>query len=146
MRVIKLLKEHKLIEPFLHPVDPKKLGIPHYFDIIKEPMDLKTVEENLKKDIYIDEQEIKEDLNKIWDNAMTFNSSDTDIYDMANHLKEYCEDLFLKKSEKHETKVNLENLKERVVQLNSKDLKELMQLVDPSAKNEKTIIDLEELN
>lgn len=88
------MKDHKLIEPFLHPVDPNKLGIPNYFEVIKEPMDLETVENNLKKDYYEDEKEIKSDLEKIWNNAMIFNSSDTEIFEMAQELHKYCRSLF----------------------------------------------------
>ena len=47
-----LLKVHPKSEPFLNPVDPKKQGIPNYFDIIKEPMDLSTVHKNLKNNKY----------------------------------------------------------------------------------------------
>ena len=35
--------------PFLAPVDPKKLGILDYFNVIKHPMDLGTVHEQLMK-------------------------------------------------------------------------------------------------
>lgn len=97
MKIIKLLKDHKLIGPFLHPVDPEKLNIPNYYEIIKEPMDLKTVEENLKKDSYVDEEEIKDDLEKIWNNARMYNPEGTDINEMAKEMKTYCNSLFEKK-------------------------------------------------
>jgi bromodomain-containing protein 3 len=32
---------------FLEPVDPVKLNIPDYFDIVKEPMDLGTIKQKL---------------------------------------------------------------------------------------------------
>ena len=37
----------------MKPVDPFELKIPDYFDVIKEPMDISTVEKNLKNGVYI---------------------------------------------------------------------------------------------
>lgn len=34
------------------PVDPIKLGIEDYFDIIKQPMDFGTIKNNLNNNIY----------------------------------------------------------------------------------------------
>jgi hypothetical protein len=51
-KILGLLKKHKYAGPFLEAVDPYALNIPDYFDIIKEPMDLSTVEKNLKEGIY----------------------------------------------------------------------------------------------
>ena len=47
-RLLQMIKRHKYSGPFLEPVDPDALGIPDYFDIIEEPMDLSTVEQKLK--------------------------------------------------------------------------------------------------
>ena len=42
-----VLKNHKHGWVFAEPVDPIKLGIPDYFQIIKKPMDLSTVKVRL---------------------------------------------------------------------------------------------------
>jgi hypothetical protein len=42
-KILNLLKKNKNSWPFKEPVDSIALGIPHYSDIIKNPMDLKTV-------------------------------------------------------------------------------------------------------
>ncbi|KAG8982817.1 hypothetical protein FRB90_006529, partial [Tulasnella sp. 427] len=41
------LKKHKNANPFLVPVDPVALGIPHYANIVKKPMDFATIERKL---------------------------------------------------------------------------------------------------
>lgn len=43
-----LLKAHKSSWPFLLPVDVEALDIPEYYEIIKEPMDLQTIESKIK--------------------------------------------------------------------------------------------------
>lgn len=42
-RILQTLKKHPSSWPFLEPVDPIALGIPTYFEIIKEPMDFSTI-------------------------------------------------------------------------------------------------------
>ena len=42
-KIINLLWKHKDAELFWKPVDPIDLGIPDYFDIIKNPMDFSTI-------------------------------------------------------------------------------------------------------
>jgi hypothetical protein len=37
------LRGHKSSWPFRNPVDPNGQGVPNYLEIIKEPMDLKTI-------------------------------------------------------------------------------------------------------
>ncbi|KAL9586838.1 MAG: hypothetical protein Q9212_000656 [Teloschistes hypoglaucus] len=58
---------------FAEPVDPVKLSIPTYPDVIKEPMDLKTIEDKLKNDGYSSFQEFKYDVDLILSNAIKFN-------------------------------------------------------------------------
>lgn len=52
MKILEFLKKHPCAEPFRFPVDAEALGIPNYYDIIKEPMDLYTIENNLKTKTY----------------------------------------------------------------------------------------------
>lgn len=43
-QILKKLKKSLYSWPFKQPVDPKLLGIPEYFNIVLEPIDLKTIE------------------------------------------------------------------------------------------------------
>ena len=47
----------KVLILFLYPVNPIKLGIPDYFTIISNPMDLSTVDKKLRQGIYNNERE-----------------------------------------------------------------------------------------
>lgn len=42
-KMVNLLKKNKNSWPFREPVDPIAMGIPHYCDIVTNPMDLKTI-------------------------------------------------------------------------------------------------------
>eukprot|EP00948_MAST-09A_sp_MAST-9A-sp1_P001472 g1472.t1 len=82
--------------PFSQPVDPVKLGIPDYFDKIKNPMDLGTIRSNLEliQHYGSDFQKLVDDLKLVWSNCLLYNSDPVtckDIRAMANRLKDLCE-------------------------------------------------------
>jgi hypothetical protein len=52
VRILECLKKHSFIEPFLYPVDEKRDGAKNYYKIIKEPMDLETIERKLTLNEY----------------------------------------------------------------------------------------------
>ena len=93
-RLLLTIKRHKYSAPFLEPVDPDALGIPDYFDIIEEPMDLSTVEKNLKSGAYTNSSQFGGDMRLIWSNSLTYNGVDTDIHQMTVEIKQYFERLF----------------------------------------------------
>ncbi|KAK4506882.1 hypothetical protein PRZ48_000615 [Zasmidium cellare] len=70
---IKNLKKTKHALSFLYPVDYVALNIPTYPDIIKNPMDLMTLENKLKSLKYGSVQEFADDFDLIIQNARTFN-------------------------------------------------------------------------
>ncbi|CAB3386144.1 Hypothetical predicted protein [Cloeon dipterum] len=49
--------------PFLEPVDPVLLKIPDYFQIIKKPMDLSTIKQQLKDNYYLNVKQFVDDMN-----------------------------------------------------------------------------------
>lgn len=56
------------------------LNIPDYFDVVKEPMDLLTMSQNVEKNLYESQQDFEKDLFKIWKNAMLYNQQESDIH------------------------------------------------------------------
>lgn len=79
--------------PFLQPVDPVALNIPNYYDIIKTPMDLSTVQLNLANNKYDNGEEFVSDVNLIFENCYKFNPEGTDVNMMGHKLQ----DIFNKK-------------------------------------------------
>ena len=100
--VLTYLKSQVKVVPFLEPVDPIQLGIPDYFDVIKNPMDISTIEKKLADGKYgrlIPNGEYSsstcrmlfgpffDDLMLMFDNAMLYNPKGDWIHNDAKNLK-----------------------------------------------------------
>lgn len=79
-KIVQILKSNPQIGPFLYPVDPVALNIPNYLEVIKNPMDILTIENKIKLFEYNNDDEFYNDLWLIWNNAKVFNSPQTEIY------------------------------------------------------------------
>ena len=71
---------------FLEPVDWKKLQLPLYPNIIKNPMDLNTIKEKLDSNQYADIFEFDKDMKLVWSNAKVFNRPGSNIFKSAEYL------------------------------------------------------------
>ncbi|GAX15314.1 hypothetical protein FisN_8Hh389 [Fistulifera solaris] len=58
---------------FSEPVDPVALGIPTYFQIVKEPMDLRTIYRKMEANQVDSPEEFARLVRLVFENAMTFN-------------------------------------------------------------------------
>lgn len=86
--VLKALKKSHVSAPFAVPVDWKALNLPLYPKMIKHPMDLGTIEKKLLAGRYSAVSDFAADISLVWDNAQTFNSDGSEIYDAAAQLRE----------------------------------------------------------
>eukprot|EP00550_Attheya_septentrionalis_P012790 CAMPEP_0198304368 /NCGR_PEP_ID=MMETSP1449-20131203/57363_1 /TAXON_ID=420275 /ORGANISM="Attheya septentrionalis, Strain CCMP2084" /LENGTH=1448 /DNA_ID=CAMNT_0044006889 /DNA_START=751 /DNA_END=5097 /DNA_ORIENTATION=- len=68
---------------FCDEVDPVELGLPDYFDVVKHPMCLKKVEENLNNRSYGDSQTCERDLKLVFQNAILYNGEKSDVGELA---------------------------------------------------------------
>jgi hypothetical protein len=91
--ILAQLKKHKSAFPFLIPVDPKRDGVLNYFDIIKDPMDLSTVETNLNTGVYTSAAQFHAHINKIWSNSYTYNEKGTMVNKMTLEMEKYHKSL-----------------------------------------------------
>eukprot|EP00736_Rhodelphis_marinus_P009427 Rmarinus@m.22081 len=92
--LVKLLKRHSSAWPFLEPV--KADEVPDYFDVIKDPIDLKTLEERLDKGppfFYKSKEIFVADIRRMVNNCRLYNSSDTVYYQCAGELEKYFDTL-----------------------------------------------------
>ncbi|KAI6136923.1 Bromodomain-containing protein [Pisolithus sp. B1] len=99
LSTIRSLKKLKDAAPFLLPVDPIALNIPHYPSIIKNPMDLATIERklmssnpakpdpNLNNPRYNSADEFIADVRLVFTNCITFNGPDHAISVAGKHVE-----------------------------------------------------------
>lgn len=87
LETLRGLQTHQHGWVFNCPVDPVELGLPDYFEIIKKPMDLGSVQKRLENGAYHSIEHFEADVHLTFDNAMTYNENGSVVYDMARELK-----------------------------------------------------------
>jgi len=73
----------------MHTVDRKQY--PLYYDIIRNPMDLKTIQNRLYP--YKEVNDVLNDVRLVWENCRRFNQPGSEIYLDATHMANFFEDL-----------------------------------------------------
>ncbi|XP_059214483.1 bromodomain-containing protein 3-like isoform X2 [Centropristis striata] len=92
-----LSKKHKAYAwPFYEPVDVEALGIHDYHNIIKYPMDLRTVKRKMNRGEYQDAQGFAADVRLIFSNCYKYNPPHHDVVAMARVLQGVFEQRFAK--------------------------------------------------
>ncbi|KAI9315007.1 hypothetical protein BX666DRAFT_1965766 [Dichotomocladium elegans] len=72
---------------FLRPVDPIKQGIPHYFNVIKEPMDLGTIKAKMASGQYKDQHQFDSDMRLMLNNCYRFNPPGSYVYNEGKQIE-----------------------------------------------------------
>ena len=78
-KIVGQLRKNKNSWPFLEPVDPIAMGIPQYREIVKDPMDLKTVGNNIREGKYLTITQFYADIELMIKNSYLFNKSNPDF-------------------------------------------------------------------
>eukprot|EP01116_Phalansterium_solitarium_P009685 TRINITY_DN2394_c0_g1_i4.p1 TRINITY_DN2394_c0_g1~~TRINITY_DN2394_c0_g1_i4.p1 ORF type:complete len:821 (+),score=117.22 TRINITY_DN2394_c0_g1_i4:115-2577(+) len=84
-------------DPFKVPVDPVKLGIPDYFNIIKFPMDLSTIRTKLDRGKYAHVEEFAADFRLIFSNCLAYNGAMAPVTLMSKKIEQIFESRFAEK-------------------------------------------------
>ncbi|KAL1005748.1 hypothetical protein UPYG_G00063490 [Umbra pygmaea] len=77
--------------PFRQPVDPLLLGIPDYFDIVKNPIDLSTIKRKLDTGQYQEPWQYVDDIWVMFNNAWLYNRKTSRVYKYCSKLAEVFE-------------------------------------------------------
>ncbi|XP_012142204.1 nucleosome-remodeling factor subunit NURF301 E(bx) isoform X2 [Megachile rotundata] len=86
-KLIKQIQAHKSAWPFMEPVDPNEA--PDYYKVIKEPMDLQTIELRINDRSYKKLSEFIGDMTKIFDNCRYYNPRESPFFKCAESLETY---------------------------------------------------------
>ncbi|KAH0618426.1 hypothetical protein JD844_017611 [Phrynosoma platyrhinos] len=85
--VMKAMWKHNFSWPFHQPVDAAGLKLPDYYNIIKNPMDLTTIQKRLEHNYYTCAAECIENFKTMFANCYLYNKPGDDIVFMAQELE-----------------------------------------------------------
>lgn len=84
------LSNHQAAWPFTNPVNGQE--VQDYYDVIKEPMDLSTMETKLEKNQYATLDDLLHDANLIFTNCRQYNGQGSVYTKSANRLEKFVKD------------------------------------------------------
>ncbi|XP_036411161.1 histone acetyltransferase KAT2B [Megalops cyprinoides] len=85
--ILQHVKSHQNAWPFMEPV--KKTDAPGYYQVIRFPMDLKTMSERLKSRYYTTRKLFMADMQRIFTNCREYNPPESKYYKCANLLEKF---------------------------------------------------------
>ncbi|KAJ2756523.1 histone acetyltransferase [Coemansia pectinata] len=90
INVVSEMLVHHSAWPFQKPVDPQE--VPDYYVVVKEPMDLMTLESNVDENKYPTLEAFVEDTRKIFLNCKNYNGEGTRYWRCATSLEKFFDD------------------------------------------------------
>ncbi|XP_005997841.1 histone acetyltransferase KAT2B isoform X2 [Latimeria chalumnae] len=85
--ILQQVKSHQSAWPFMEPV--KKTEAPGYYDVIRFPMDLKTMSERLKNRYYVAKKLFMADMQRVFTNCREYNPPESEYFKCANVLEKF---------------------------------------------------------
>ncbi|KAG5265143.1 hypothetical protein AALO_G00261880 [Alosa alosa] len=85
--ILQNVKSHQSAWPFMEPV--KKSEAPGYYQVIRFPMDLKTMSERLKSRYYTTRKLFMADMQRIFTNCREYNPPESEYYKCASLLEKF---------------------------------------------------------
>uniref|UniRef100_H3DB75 Protein polybromo-1 n=1 Tax=Tetraodon nigroviridis TaxID=99883 RepID=H3DB75_TETNG len=76
----------------LFMVKPSKKDYPDYYKVILEPMDLRTIEQNIRNERYNTEEALMDDMKLMFRNARHYNEEGSQVYNDADILEKILKD------------------------------------------------------
>ncbi|EPS36535.1 hypothetical protein H072_9928 [Dactylellina haptotyla CBS 200.50] len=87
LSALKNIKRLKDAAAFLAPVDPVKLALPTYLEIVKEPISLQEIEKKLVSNEYHNPEEVIYDFNLMIQNSVLFNGTEHTVTQSGRHIQ-----------------------------------------------------------
>jgi hypothetical protein len=89
-KLLDKIRNNKNSWPFLKPVETSEAI--DYYEVIKEPMDVQTLQANLDSGVYKNKENFVKDLRKIFNNARLYNKPCTIYHKYAKDIENSIED------------------------------------------------------
>jgi histone acetyltransferase len=87
LQLLNEMQNHPSAWPFLQPVNRDEVA--DYYEVIKEPMDLATMEEKHERDLYPTPEDFIKDARLVYDNCRKYNNETTPYAKSANKLEKF---------------------------------------------------------
>ena len=94
-RLMQTLWKSNSASIFHHPVNPERLGIPDYFDVVTDPIDFGTIKQRLNYNQYFGMREFVDDIMKCFDNCLLYNGEDSPAGQRCLKVMEQFKKLYL---------------------------------------------------
>uniref|UniRef100_A0A8C6I881 Histone acetyltransferase n=1 Tax=Mus spicilegus TaxID=10103 RepID=A0A8C6I881_MUSSI len=85
--ILQQVKNHPNAWPFTEPV--KRTEAPGYYEVIRFPMDLKTMSERLRNRYYVSKKLFMADLQRVFTNCKEYNPPESEYYKCASILEKF---------------------------------------------------------
>lgn len=85
--ILQQVKNHPNAWPFMEPV--KRTEAPGYYEVIRFPMDLKTMSERLRNRYYVSKKLFMADLQRVFTNCKEYNPPESEYYKCASILEKF---------------------------------------------------------
>ncbi|KAK6535281.1 hypothetical protein TWF694_001749 [Orbilia ellipsospora] len=86
LSTLKNIKRLKDAAPYLNPVDPVKLALPTYLEIVKQPISIQEIEKKLVANEYHNPEEVKSDFDLMVQNSILFNGHEHTVTQSGKHI------------------------------------------------------------
>ncbi|KAK9702118.1 hypothetical protein K7432_011406 [Basidiobolus ranarum] len=83
------IANHRFGAVFMHPI--KEQAAPGYYDVIKRPMDLKSIKQRIREGVITTTDEFHRDILLMFQNALMYNKTDSEVYNMAMEMRDQVE-------------------------------------------------------
>lgn len=94
MPVIQALINDQFGWVFHDPVDPVALGLPDYFDVVKNPMHLELVKKKVENAIYPDMESFERDVKLVFENAILYNGEASEVGELAQSMLDKFDQMY----------------------------------------------------
>ncbi|XP_070554018.1 transcription initiation factor TFIID subunit 1-like [Ptychodera flava] len=96
--ILNTMRDMETTYPFHQPVNPRL--VPDYYKIVKRPMDLQTMRDNVRKKKYCSKEDFLEDVQQIVNNSTIYNGAKSPLTMQAQAMHEMCKQKVAEKEDK----------------------------------------------